>query len=105
MALTNAQHQKRWREKRNRLAKEAEAMSRVTSKRRGRRAQPGDDVNVFISELFDFLQDYGQRLKAERAIGKLFDEDRAHLADALHTTANELSMMAQEMAGINSVER
>jgi len=104
MALSNAERQARWRAKRNALAKQAEAMSRVTSKRRGRRAQPGDDVNAFIGELYDFLLDYGQRLKAERALvrfgrAKLSDEDRTHLAEALHTTANELSMMAQTVAG------
>ena len=100
MALTNAQHQKRWRDKRNALAKEAEAMRR-THGRRGRRARPVDDANAFMRELFTFQQDYSQRLNAWRALGKFSDEDRYHLVDALHGVANDLSMIAQELAGLN----
>jgi hypothetical protein len=98
MALTNAEKQARWHARRNALAKQAEALQQVTSKRRGRRARPVDDVNAFIGELGDFLLDYGQRLDAWRELARFSDEDRDHLVHALHRTANELSIMAQALA-------
>ena len=101
MALTNAEKQARWRARRNALAKEAEAM-RQTRGRRGRRARPADDVNAFIRELWDFQLDYSRRLAAWRKLARFSDEDRDHLVGALHTTANELAMMAQELAGFTS---
>jgi hypothetical protein len=103
MALTNAEHQRRWREKRNRLAKEAEAM-RQTPRRRGRRARPIDDANAFIGELFDFRLDFGRRLTAWRDLARFSDEDRDQLVAALHGTANELSILAQQLAGLTSGE-
>src|SRR5262245_53775090 len=102
MAPSNAERQARWRDKRNWLAKQADAMSRVVSKRRGRRARPADDANAFMDELFAFRQDYGQRLAASRALARFSDDDRDHLVDALHSTANEFSFLAQELAGFTS---
>jgi hypothetical protein len=99
MALSNAERQARWRVKRNALAKRAEAISRVTVKRRGRRAQPGDNANAFTRELGDFLLDFGQRFEAWRGLANSSHEDRAHLTNMLHTVANELAMMAQALDG------
>jgi hypothetical protein len=105
MALTNAEKQKRWRDRRNGLAKTAEAMERVSSKRRGRRAQPVDDANAFVGELLEFRVDYDQRLTAWRKLGRYSDEDRDVLVHALHSTANELSVLAQELAGFTEPRR
>ena len=105
MALTNAEKQARWRAKRNALAKEAEAMRRVITKRRGRRARPADDANAFMRELWDFGLDYSQRLNAWRALGRFSDKDRDNLVDALHGVANDLSKMAQELAGFTPTPR
>jgi hypothetical protein len=101
MALTNAEKQARWRAKRNALAKEAEAVRR-TRGRRGRRARPVDDVNAFINELWEFQSDYSRRLAAWYDLARFSDEDRDHLVAALHGTANELSIVAQRLAGFAS---
>jgi len=101
MALNNAERQARWRAKRNRLAKEAAAMQK-TRGRRGRRARPVDDANAFIGEAYDFFLDYSQRLDAWRGLAKFSEEDRAELVHALHKVANELSMIAQDLAGFTS---
>jgi len=102
MALSNAERQARWRARRNRLAKEAEAMARVVGKRRGRRARPIDDVNAFIGELYDFNVDFARRLDVWRGLTKFSEEDRVELTYALHKVANNLSMMAQDLAGFTS---
>jgi hypothetical protein len=96
---TNAERQRRWREKRNALAKQAEAMEQ-TRGRRGRRARPVVGANAFIRELYEFRFDYARRLKAWRKLGKFSAEDRDQLVGAVHETANELSMLAQALAGM-----
>jgi hypothetical protein len=98
VALTNAERQRRWREKRNVLAKQAEAMGR-TRGRRARRARPADDANAFIGELYEFQIDYSRRLGEWRTLARFSAKDRDHLVDALHSTANELSTLAQQLAG------
>jgi hypothetical protein len=94
----DAGYQARWREKRNALAKRAEALER-TRGRRGRRARPTDDANAFIRELYDFLMDYGARLWAWRVLKKFSSEDRAELIHAMQTVANDLVLLAQEFDG------
>jgi len=46
--------------------------------------------------------DYGRRLNTWRTLERFSNEDRDHLVDALHGVANELSVMAQELAGFTS---
>ena len=100
--MTNAERQRRWRERRNALAKEAETARLLKPGRRRKAKLVGDHVeqtNALIREFLEFSIDYCHRLEAWLAIARLDDEDRGHLGDALHRAANELSMRAQKVMG------
>jgi hypothetical protein len=103
MATSNAERQAKWRAKRNALAKQAEAMAPVTSKRRGRRARPIGEADDFSREIYDFLSDFEQRFNAWLKLGSFSKHpfQRDTLVDALHYTANKLSIMAQRLAGFS----
>jgi hypothetical protein len=96
MALSNAEKQRRWRERRNALAKQALAMAK-TRGRRGRRARPINGANDFIRELYQFRQDYSRRLNAWRELAKFSTDDRDQLVHALHSVAKDLTLMAQTL--------
>ena len=95
MGLSNAERQRRWRAKRNALAKQALALERTRGWRR--RARPTDDANAFIRELSEFELDYGARVAAWLKLKKFSSEDGAELMHALRQVANELVLLAQRV--------
>jgi hypothetical protein len=100
--MTNAERQRRWRERRNALASEAE-IARLPKPGRRRKAKlvgdHRDQTNAFIREALEFNFGYCHRLEAWLAIARLDDEDRGHLGGELHKCANELSRWAQKVMG------
>ena len=101
-AMSDVERQRRWRERRNALAREAE-IARLPKPWRRRKAKlvgdHRDQTNAFIGELGEFNIDYCHRLEAWLAIAEIDDKDREALWAALHFAANELSTRAHGELG------
>jgi hypothetical protein len=96
MAMSNAERQARWREKRNTLAKLGATMPPRRGRRPNRAHIESDAVNDFLGELLELKCNYSSRLRQwlhrKPAISKA---DCEFLTQQIHLCANELTELAQ----------
>src|SRR5262245_14646421 len=115
MVLTNAQRQKRWRERQiTKLAKVERKLkslrkakgSKLVRKRRPKHADPSTtEVDAFIDEALGFMTDYCHRFYQWDHRLKLEADDREVLVECLHQVANEISKLAQNGLDPNEISK